>query len=260
LPKHSLAARRLALALFSIASVMTVGLANSRESVAIESAAPEPLSDESMSTFIGHLMVAESAGRDFAANPRSTALGAFQFIKSTFLDVARRHFPREIDDLTEEEILALRTNRTFARRAARIYTTENAVYLAENGIELTFAHLRLAFLLGPGGAVRLVQAPSDQPVSRVFGAAVLRANPFMKRMTATDLIAKAGREMSERGGEREPEVAAKGRAAAGASTGSKLRCRPQLASCRKAMALEQRRKKARQEARQEAQPGDTPST
>src|SRR5262245_44846162 len=36
-------------------------------------------------TFLNRLMRSESNGQDSAKNPRSTALGAFQFIKSTFL-------------------------------------------------------------------------------------------------------------------------------------------------------------------------------
>ena len=239
-----LAAWRIALAMLSIAPVATAAFANNASPAPAAAEADAVLSEENVSMFLGRLMQAESAGKDFAANPRSTALGAFQFIRSTFLDVARRHFTEEVDELTEKQVLALRTNREFSRRAALAYTTENAAYLTERGVEPTLAHLRLAYLLGPAGAVRLVQAPADQPVSRVFDRAVVRANPFMRRMTATDLIAKAEREMGERASAPAPERRL-------ASTVPTLRCRRQLASCRKAMALEQRRLKARQEAREE---------
>ena len=72
-------------------------------------------------SFLDHLMRAESNGRNTAANPRSTALGPFQFIKSTFLDVMRRHFSADIAHLNETDILALRTDRGFARRAAAAF-------------------------------------------------------------------------------------------------------------------------------------------
>jgi len=39
-------------------------------------------------TFLDRLMLAESSGQLDARNPRSTALGPFQFIESTFLEVA----------------------------------------------------------------------------------------------------------------------------------------------------------------------------
>ena len=71
--------------------------------------------------FLTRLMAAESGGRLKAKNPRSSALGPFQFIKSTFLHMARRHFLAEIAGLTEEEILELRTDPELSRRAAVVF-------------------------------------------------------------------------------------------------------------------------------------------
>src|SRR5262249_58306119 len=65
--------------------------------VAAEKSGPAATADRSaFDSFLDHLMRAESGGRDTAANPRSTALGPYQFIKSTFLDLARRHFTRPL--------------------------------------------------------------------------------------------------------------------------------------------------------------------
>ena len=44
----------------------------------------------------------------------------YQFIKSTFLELTRRHFPAEIVGLTEEEILRLRTDPDLSRRCSRL--------------------------------------------------------------------------------------------------------------------------------------------
>ena len=77
--------------------------------------------DAHFETFLDRLMRAESNGRDFAANPRSTALGPFQFIKATFIEVTRRHFA-EVASFSDEQVLALRTDRAYARRAAAIYS------------------------------------------------------------------------------------------------------------------------------------------
>jgi hypothetical protein len=148
-----------------------------------------------LATFLDRLMLAESGGRDTAANPLSTALGPFQFIKSTFLDIARRHFPQYYADLSDEQVLALRTTRHFARAAAAAYTLENAAYLKGEGHEPSWPHLRLAFLLGPAGANRILQAAPDAPLSQILGASVLQANPFMNGMTATGLIARAARDI-----------------------------------------------------------------
>ena len=140
-------------------------------------------------------MAAESGGRSDARNPRSTALGPFQFIESTFLEVTRRHFSTEIAGLTDKQTLQLRTEPAFARRAAEVFCRENIKYLKERGLEPTFAHLRLAFLLGPADAARIMQAKAHAPLSQVLSAPVVSANPFMRRMSVADLIAKSARDV-----------------------------------------------------------------
>jgi hypothetical protein len=202
--------------------------------------------------YLDRLMRAESGGRDTAANPRSTALGPFQFIKSTFLDVARRHFGMEVQELSEDEILKLRTDRNFARRCAENYSRENLAFLAAQGLQPTFGHLRLAFLLGPLGAARVLQAPPAAPVADVLGSAVIRANPFMARMSASNLIAKTARDVGETAGEvdvaavpqvrvvaEQPPPVAQPRPVARALA-ARHACNPKLASCRKFASLRQR--------------------
>ena len=168
---------------------------------AIEATAPTPAENVAgapagaFASFLDRLMRAESNGRDTAANPRSTALGPFQFIKSTFLDVMRRHFSGDIANLNETDILALRTDRAFARRAAEAFSKENLDYLADRGLKPTFGHLRLAFLLGPVGAARVMEAPSAKPVAQILDDKVIAANPFMRGMRAVDLIARAHRDV-----------------------------------------------------------------
>jgi hypothetical protein len=215
-----------------------------------------------LATFLDRLMLAESSGRDTAANPLSTALGPFQFIKSTFLDIARRHFPQYYADLSDEQVLALRTTRHFARAAAAAYTLENAAHLKGEGHEPSWPHLRLAFLLGPVGASRVLQAAPDTPLSQVLGASVLQANPFMNGMTVTGLVARAARDI----GAEVPAVAARGETDvlprpearlrpsarprpgtpavsatpnSAAVAGIKIRCSQLLTSCQRWIALQQ---------------------
>jgi hypothetical protein len=142
-------------------------------------------------------MRAESNGNDLAANPRSSAVGPFQFIKSTFIELVRRHFGAELAAFSDEDVLALRTDRDFARRAAAIYSMENLVYLSDLGVSPTFGDLRLAYLIGPYGAARLLQADPQTAVSELLGNVVIKANPFMSAMTASGLIARAARDVSE---------------------------------------------------------------
>jgi hypothetical protein len=162
--------------------------------------------DTAFDTFLDRLMRSESNGISHAKNPRSSALGPFQFINSTFLAVMRQHFPGDIASLTERQILALRTNHDVARRAAKAFSKDNMAYLRERGITPTFGHLRLAFLLGPEGAARVLRAPPGRALVQVLEGGVISANPFMRGMTAAGLVARATRDVSPRPGEAEPRT------------------------------------------------------
>lgn len=143
--------------------------------------------------FLERLMRAESGGQLFAKNPRSTAVGPFQFIASTWLQVAREAFAEEIKELAPHEILGLRTDLGYARRAAQYYTEHNAAFLVAHDVKATFPNLRLAHLVGAGGAVKILSAHPETKVTKLLGATVIGANPFMASMTASDLIDRAAK-------------------------------------------------------------------
>jgi hypothetical protein len=216
----------------------------------VAQAAPAPLApptpvavkaaEMTMEQFLDRLMVAESGGRDDAANPRSTAVGPFQFIETTWLDVMRRHFPEDAAKQLPAQLLALRVDRAMARKAAEAFTLDNAAYLQAQGIVATFPNLRLAFLLGPSGAARVLQAPPDMRVAAIVGPAVTKANPFMFGLTAEGLIARSAR-----------DIAASVSTTAGIAPGAVAvrRARPAIAvncnitlpSCRRWLALAERK-------------------
>ena len=148
-----------------------------------------------MEIFLDRLMLAESGGNLNARNSRSTALGPYQFIASTWLTIARQAFAKEISGLNAAQILGLRTSKDLARQAAETYTRNNANYLAALGLQPTFPNLRLAFLVGPGGAARVLSAPKDTRISSLLGSGVIEANPFMANMTAERLMARTAREI-----------------------------------------------------------------
>jgi len=205
--------------------------------------------DITFDQFLDRLMMAESGGKAFAKNPKSTAIGPFQFIASTWLQIANKHFGDETKDLKPHEVLRLRTDMALARRAARIYSEDNAAFLVANGHKATFPHLRLAFLVGPGGAIRVLGAKSETPVATLLGATVIGANPFMSRMTAEDLVRRAARDIStdhRTVAGLEPSDAAV-RAAGAAGKGPKaaprvaVACDLSLTSCRRWLALATKR-------------------
>lgn len=204
-----------------------------------------------METFLDRLMLAESGGKLTARNPLSTAVGPYQFIASTWLMIVNRHFEKETKDLRVDQILALRMDPDLARRAADIYTQSNAAYLVANGQTATFQNLRLAFLIGPGAAVQVLSAAEETPVSQLLGARVLRANPFMARLTAGALRARAARDIAvapEASAAITPEAAlvTEAKASSSAQTRPKrpriaVACNLTLPSCRRWLTLAERR-------------------
>ncbi len=156
-----------------------------------KSAQPEPNIDE----YLYRLMMAESAGKPHAKNPRSSALGPYQFINSTFIEVVDKHFADEVEGMSRSEILALRTDMEFARRAAIAFNDDNAKYLEERGVKPTFAHLRLSHLLGPAAAVKVLRAKPNTRLTSLLPSSVIRANPFMRRMTVAMLVRWSEREV-----------------------------------------------------------------
>ena len=137
---------------------------------------------------------AESGGNPNAQNPNSSASGPGQFIDSTFLDVARKMRP-ELADQPDSSVLALKTDPQFARQATDYYAQQNQAILQKNGVPVTDGTTYLAHFAGPGGAVKVLQADPNAPVSDILGPAVVKANPFLAGMTAQGLHAWAAKKM-----------------------------------------------------------------
>lgn len=162
---------------------------------------PEEASPQAfpMEAFLDRLMAAESGGRLRRKNPRSTALGPFQFIESTFLFVVNKHFKSEVAGLTEQQILARRMDMAFSRRVARAYVHDLIFALASNGLPASPVNARIAFLVGPSAAVRVLGSRPDEPLTRVLSADAIAANPFMSGATIAELVQKATLEVSATG-------------------------------------------------------------
>ena len=186
--------------------------------------------------FLDRLMRAESGGRRYAKNPASSALGPFQFIETTFLDLVRRNFPALASGKSDADILALRTDVQVSRGAALIYTRENAGALAAKGIEATAANLRLAFFAGAAGALKILEAKPGEPVANLLSEAAIAANPFLRTMTASELLARASREA-----EGSVSAVAVGGKPPAAPSGILVHCKMGLASCRHWVALAEKR-------------------
>lgn len=127
-------------------------------------------------TGVNFSLLVETARRESAMNPTarastSSATGLFQFIESTWLDMVRRHgadhgLGAQANALrtganaeTRREILALRSDPEISARMAGELARENATTLqARLGRSPTAGELYAAHVMGPGGALRLIEA------------------------------------------------------------------------------------------------------
>jgi hypothetical protein len=121
-------------------------------------------------SYLDYVQSRESGGDPYAKNPRSSALGPFQFIDSTWNDLMTR---RPDLGLTADG----RTDPVQARRAADAFTQENEGILRKAGYEPDDNMRYLAHRFGAQGALSLLGASPDTPVSSVVGQGVLTANP-----------------------------------------------------------------------------------
>ncbi|MGB9025137.1 MAG: hypothetical protein WCC40_04130 [Rhodomicrobium sp.] len=201
---------------------------------------PPPSDNEKL--FLDRLMLAESGGRLFARNPRSGAYGPFQFLSQTFLDIVKRNLPAVAEGKTDAQLLELRATADVARDAALIYTRENASFLTAHNAPVTGANLRLAFFVGPGAALKVLAAKPEEPLSNILSPAAVAANPMFSRMTAAALIEKSSRDAEGVGSQfSAAPLSSPGTLAKAAKSNIDVRCNLKLASCRKWLALAEKR-------------------
>lgn len=121
--------------------------------------------EEEVSLLIG----AESSGRSDAVNPNSSATGHGQFLDGTWLEVVRTHRPDLLEGRTPAEVLELRRDPAISRELTRAYMRDNTAAMKAAGIETVGAGERyLAHFLGPTGAIRVLKAAPETPVTQLM--------------------------------------------------------------------------------------------
>ncbi|MEL7277274.1 MAG: hypothetical protein AAGK98_12450 [Pseudomonadota bacterium] len=147
---------------------------------------------------VDQIIRVESAGDPNAKNTRSTATGLGQFINKTWLRMIRTYRPDLMEALSQEEVLALRTNPQLSRQMVVHLAQENEDYLRDRQHEITPGRLYLAHFLGPVDAHRLLGAEDESPLMDVLNARILEANPYIADYSVKDLEDWADRKMRPR--------------------------------------------------------------
>lgn len=142
---------------------------------------------------VDSIIGAESGGNADARNPNSSAGGLGQFIDATWLAMLAKHRP----DLqgSPDQLLALKSDPQLSREMTAAYAADNGKILTGAGYEASPGNTYLAHFAGPQGAVKVLSADPNAPVSSILGEAAVKANPFLQGMTAADLQAWAARKM-----------------------------------------------------------------
>lgn len=161
-----------------------------RGSTAISSGVVDPSARAAVKARIA---VVESGGSNVAANRRSSARGKYQFLERTWLSYFTRRFGTA--GLTKTEILAKRSDGRLQDILMDDLMVDNAAFLHRQGVQETAGNLYLTHFAGQEGARKLFEAEPGARAIDLLGAKVVEANPFLRDMTARDVIAWAHERM-----------------------------------------------------------------
>lgn len=146
----------------------------------------------------------ESGGNPTAQNPNSSAAGPGQFIDSTWLATLKAHRPDLAQGQNDADLLALKNDPQLAAQPQNValakdmtgaYAADNQAFLKQKGLPVTPGTTYLAHFAGPQGAAGVLSADPNAPVESILSPDAIKANPFLKGMTAQGLQAWAAKKM-----------------------------------------------------------------
>ena len=143
----------------------------------------------------------ESGNVANAKNPNSSATGAGQFIKSTWLSMMKNHRPELTKGKTEKEILAMRNDPKLAGEMTAQYAKNNAKGLESAGLQASDGNVYLAHFAGLGGAKALLKANPNASAESILGKDAADKNgKLIRGKTAGEVIQWAQNSMQKRMG------------------------------------------------------------
>jgi hypothetical protein len=146
--------------------------------------------------FADRMIPTEKGADRTAKNPRSSATGDGQFTDSTWLQTVKTARPELAAAMNDKQLLELRKDPAMAREMVAINAENNANFLSTNGESVNATSLALAHRFGPAGALSVLHAAPNTPLSSVLSADAIKANPGLAKETAgsyvKDLAGKVG--------------------------------------------------------------------
>lgn len=178
---------------YSGAGAAAAGLIGRIRELQRQQALYRPSAARAGSPLTSQIVRTESSGRANATNGLSSALGAGQFLRGTWLDMLAKYRP----DLTgtPDELAALRKDPKLSAEMVEAYAAENAKRLVRAGHEASPGNVYLAHFAGPSGALKVLGADPAASARSVLGDDAVTANPFLEKMTIGDLRSWADRKM-----------------------------------------------------------------
>jgi hypothetical protein len=154
---------------------------------------------------VERIIAIESNGDPNKKNKRSSATGPGQFLDETWLELIRTHRPDLFRGRSQDQILELRRDAKVAREITIRFTEKNAEVLRKRGLPVTPGTLYLAHFAGGAGAVAILTAPDHADAAAAMAGAdatgrtkrekIIKANPFLERLTVADLRSWADRKV-----------------------------------------------------------------
>lgn len=151
----------------------------------------------SLKALVDRIVMSESQGNPDARNKFSSAAGLGQFINATWMELIKKHRPDLAGNMSDKEILDLRSNPDLSREMTARYVEQNASILMRKGLPVTPGSLYLAHFAGPGGAAAILSAPEEVDAATAIASAdgqpartrekIVNGNPFLKGFTVKDL-------------------------------------------------------------------------
>lgn len=142
------------------------------------------------SGYVQNVNAVESGGDPNARNPQpgQTSSGLGGFTDGTWLATFKTAFPDVAAKLTDQQILAYKTNPDVSNAMTAALAQHNAPLLQEQGLPVTPASLYLAHHFGVQGASAIAHADRDTPIDKVLPPNVVAVNPDIQGKTAGQVV------------------------------------------------------------------------